>query len=209
MVDTGFWVEKEKVHRLSGNYMRHKSGKGLFNISKASAERYRKPYLADKKRYLSGGGGLLSTVSDYYRFCRMLLNHGQLEGVRILGAKTVAFMTKNHLPAGDDMRSFIWGTPNPLTADYFQPGVGFGLGFKVVLDPVASGELQSVGSFGWGGAASTRFWIDEEEQLIVIFMTQLMFNDHLLIRVDSWLHTAVYSALSHSYSERHGIKARL
>ena len=104
----------------------------------------------------SGGGGLLSTAGDYVRFCQMLLNGGELDGARILSPKSVALMATDHL-AG------IGG---------FRAGAGFGLGFSVVLDPGALGELASVGEYAWGGAAGTRFWIDPTERLIGIFMTQ-------------------------------------
>ncbi len=104
----------------------------------------------------SGGGGLLSTSMDYLRFCQMLLNGGVLDGARILAPKSVALMATDHL-AG------ISG---------FRNGVGMGLGFSVVQDPGATGELSSVGEYAWGGAAGTRFWIDPQERLIAIFMTQ-------------------------------------
>ena len=104
----------------------------------------------------SGGGGLLSTSHDYLRFCQMLLNGGKLDGVRILSPKSVALMASDHL-AG------IKG---------FGNGAGFGLGFSVVLDPGAGGELASKGTYAWGGAAGTTFWIDPRERLIAIFMTQ-------------------------------------
>lgn len=104
----------------------------------------------------SGGGGLLSTSSDYLRFCQMLLNGGELDGVRILSPKSVALMSTDHL-AG---------------IEGFGNGAGFGLGFSVVLDPGAGGELASKGTYAWGGAAGTTFWIDPRERLIAIFMTQ-------------------------------------
>jgi CubicO group peptidase (beta-lactamase class C family) len=119
-------------------------------------------------RACSGGGGLVGTASDYLRFCRMMLNCGELDGVRLLGPKTVAFMTRNHL--GGDMASM--GQPRFSEATF--EGVGFGLGFSVTLDPVRAQLIGSAGEYAWGGAASTAFWIDPEEDMIVILMTQLM-----------------------------------
>ncbi len=106
----------------------------------------------------SGGGGLVSTARDYMRFSQMMLNGGELDGVRILSPKTVELMTINHL--GD------------IKMGFGGRGIGFGLGFAVALDQGRIGELGSVGEYNWGGAAGTRFWIDPEEQLIGIFMVQ-------------------------------------
>ncbi|MCC5859693.1 MAG: beta-lactamase family protein [Ectothiorhodospiraceae bacterium] len=119
-------------------------------------------------RACSGGGGLVGTVGDYLRFCRMLLNGGALDGERLLGPRTVAFMTRNHL--GGDMASM--GQPRFSEASF--EGIGFGLGFSVTLDPVRAQILGSAGEYGWGGAASTAFWIDPQEEMIVILMTQLL-----------------------------------
>ena len=104
----------------------------------------------------SGGGGLVSSASDYMRFAQMMLNGGELNGVRILGPKTVSMMSRDHLDGAPGMR----------------PGTGFGLGFGVVLDAGATGEAGSDGEYNWGGAAGTRFWIDPEERLIGLFMVQ-------------------------------------
>lgn len=114
-------------------------------------------------RAFRGGHGLVSTSPDYLRFAQMLLNGGELDGVRLLGRKTVELMTVNHLP------------PHLLTIEvggFENPGYGYGLGFGVLMDPVQTGILGSAGSFDWGGAASTEFWIDPTEQLIGIQMAQ-------------------------------------
>ena len=116
----------------------------------------------------SGGGGLVGTVGDYLSFCRMLLSGGELEGQRLLGPRTVQFMTRNHL--GGDMASM--GQPRFSEATF--EGVGFGLGFSVTLDPVRAQLIGSAGEYAWGGAASTAFWVDPSEEMIVILMTQLM-----------------------------------
>ncbi|MFG1927405.1 serine hydrolase domain-containing protein [Cryptosporangium sp. NPDC048952] len=141
-------------------------------------------------RYLSGGGGLVSTRSDYHRFARMLLNRGELDGVRLLGDRTVRFLAANHLPGGADLEQF----GRPLFAETPFRGVGFGLGVSVTLDPVAGRNLGSVGEFGWGGAASTAFWVDPAEQLVVVFLTQLLPSSTYPIR--SQLRQLVYSALT-------------
>jgi CubicO group peptidase (beta-lactamase class C family) len=109
--------------------------------------------------HFSGGGGLASTAHDYLRFCQMLLNGGHLDGVRILSRKTVELMTSDHLDG---------------IAGYSSPGSTFGLGFSVVTDPAKTGSLDSVGTYAWGGAAGTRFWIDPKEELIGIFMVQIL-----------------------------------
>lgn len=113
---------------------------------------------------------MVSTAADYLRFCRMMLNGGQLDGVRVLGRKTVELMTMNHLPGGRALTDLTTG----LFSEVENEGTGFGLGFSVNLNPVLGGSLGSVGEFAWGGMASTIFWIDPVEELIVIFMTQLV-----------------------------------
>jgi CubicO group peptidase (beta-lactamase class C family) len=138
---------------------------------------------------LQGGGGLVSTAGDYLRFARMLLGGGELEGVRVLGSRTVAYMARNHLPGGADLDAF----GRPLFAETTFEGVGFGLGFSVVQDPVAAKTPSSPGEFGWGGAASTAFWVDPVERLTVLFFTQLMPSSTHPIRPQ--LHQLVHQAL--------------
>ena len=139
--------------------------------------------------WLSGGGGLTSTLADYHRFAEMLLQGGQLGDVRLLGERTVRHMTKNHLPGGADLAAF----GRPLFAESPFDGVGFGLGFSVTLDPVATRTLGSPGEFAWGGAASTAFWVDPAEDITVVFMTQLLPSSRYPVR--SQLRQLVYSAL--------------
>ncbi len=164
MVDTGFFVPEEKLSRFAANYQRG-PGKQLQRVDDPQASAYAKP-----PRFLGGGGGLVSTAADYLCFCRMLLGGGEFNGARILGPKTIELMTRNHLPGGRDLAQTSVG----LFSETTMRGTGFGLGFSVNLDPVASGVVGSVGEYAWGGAASTVFWIDPAEELIVIFMTQLM-----------------------------------
>jgi CubicO group peptidase (beta-lactamase class C family) len=153
MVDTGFYVPKEKLNRFAEFYSYDKDGKmqvvgphdGLNHDFSA------KPALS------SGGGGLVSTTSDYMRFCKMMLNGGQLDGVRILSPLTVELMRTNVLAP---------------TVPILAPGAGFGLDFAIYTDPAAAGGYYGKGSFWWGGAAGTWFWIDPVNDLIVVGMIQ-------------------------------------
>ena len=156
MEDTGFYVPAEKISRFATLYKAEETD---------SFERDETLYWGDFSklpRLLSGGGGLVSTASDYMRFCQMLLNGGELDGVRLLSRKTVELMTANHLP--DEL----------IRQGNMTKGYGFGLGFGVLLDVAQSEALGSEGEYSWGGAASTGFWIDPNEELIGILMTQFM-----------------------------------
>ncbi len=155
MVDTGFVVPPEKLGRFATLYARQPDG------SMAVGETVENSEFVGEKRYLSGGGGLTSTIQDYLRFCQMLLNAGELEGERLVSRKTVELMTTNHLP------------PSMLPYDK-DDGHGFGLGVSVLMDLGRWGRLGSVGMYGWGGAANTSFWIDPQEALIGVLMTQYM-----------------------------------
>ena len=138
----------------------------------------------------SGGGGLVGSIDDYARFCQCLLNEGELDGVRLLGRKTVQFMRQNQLPGNRDMAAMgqaVWSETS-------YAGIGFGLGFAVVLNPVQAGMITSAGEHHWGGAASTFFWIDPVEQLYVIMLTQLYPSSSYPLRTE--LRTAVYQALT-------------
>jgi CubicO group peptidase (beta-lactamase class C family) len=162
MDDTTFIVPEEKRARFAANYVPHpKSGIMLFDDPATSR------YLGDRKME-SGGGGLASTTGDYLKFCTMLRNKGTLGGIRLLGRKTVELMTTNHL-RGDmgDMGQARFSESSYL-------GIGFGLGFSVMLDPAKAQILGTPGEYAWGGAASTAFWVDPGEDMIVIMMTQLM-----------------------------------
>ena len=121
-------------------------------------------------RVLGGGGGLQSTAFDYHRFSQMLVNEGTLDGVRILSPRTVRYMASNHLPGGADLTEY----GRPLFSETTVDGVGFGLGVSVTIDPVKARVPGNVGEFGWGGAASTAFWVDPVDQLVAQFFTQLL-----------------------------------
>jgi CubicO group peptidase (beta-lactamase class C family) len=144
----------------------------------------------------SGGGGLISSAKDYLIFCEMLRQGGSYGGVRFLGPKTIEFMTMDHLTA--DVRN-KGATEYP--AQHLYPGQSFGLGFGVITNPAQTGVISSMGAYSWGGAANTKFWIDPEEDLIAIFMTQVMnapFGDQL--RFD--MKVATYQAITELGSQR-------
>lgn len=162
LVDTDFHVPEAKHARLAANYAPDGKG-GLQLIDDPAQSRYLKP-----RRVNSGGGGLVSTIADYERFCRFMLRKGELDGVRLLGRKTVELMTSNHLKG--DMGDM--GTPRFSETTY--EGIGFGLGFSVMIDPAKAQILGTPGEYSWGGAASTAFWIDPREEMFVVFLTQLM-----------------------------------
>ncbi|GAA4881751.1 serine hydrolase domain-containing protein [Actinomycetospora straminea] len=136
-----------------------------------------------------GGGGLVSTAADYHRFTRMLLGRGEVDGVRVLGSRTVDYMGRNHLPGGLDLEQ----VGRPLFAEMPFDGVGFGLGVAVVGDPVRYRTLASPGEMSWGGAASTAFWVDPVERVTAMFFTQLLPSSAHPIRTQ--LRGLVYQAL--------------
>jgi CubicO group peptidase (beta-lactamase class C family) len=161
MGDTGFEVDDQDIDRLANLY-KYKVGDRMALSETAGKSRFRAPV----SRF-QGGGGLISTLSDYLRFQQMLLNKGCLGDVRILGRKTVEYMTANHLPG--DLASM----GQPRFGETVFEGVGFGLGFAVMLDPAKAQLLASVGEYNWGGSASTAFYNDPLEDMSVIFLTQL------------------------------------
>ncbi|NKC33457.1 serine hydrolase domain-containing protein [Falsiroseomonas selenitidurans] len=162
MVDTGFHLREGQQARLAANYARGPHG-ALQMIDDPATSRYLHP-----RAVPSGGGGLVSTAADYLRFCRMLLNKGQLDGVRYLGRKTVELMMSNHL------RGDMAAMGQPRWSESTAEGIGFGLGFSVMLDPARAQILGTPGECAWGGAASTAFWVDPAEAMAVILLTQLM-----------------------------------
>ena len=164
MTDTGFWADGAKAERLAALYTADPATREAVRLDAMGSAALSKPAM------LSGGGGLVSTAADYHRFVQMLLNEGELDGVRILGTRTLRYMTRNHLPGGVDLEAF----GRPLFAETSFDGVGFGLGFSVVDNPVANKVLSSKGEYAWGGAASTAFWVDPAEQITALFMTQLL-----------------------------------
>ena len=138
----------------------------------------------------SGGGGLASSIADYHRFCRMLLNGGALDGVQIISPKTLELMTANHLPGGQDLTQMS----KSLFSEAEMAGIGFGLGFATTIDSAATLTPCSTGDFYWGGMYSTAFFVDPVEDIIMIFMTQLMPSSTYPVRRE--IKTMIYSALA-------------
>ena len=153
MVDSYFYLPREKASRFATVYSAGASG-----LTRAPNEKMGQgDYITGPRKSFSGGAGVLSTAADYARFLQMLLNGGELDGVRLLGPKTVQLMTSNHV------------------GSLYQEGrFGFGLGFEITEHVGRSGRPGSVGEFGWGGAYYTKFWVDPVEKIVAVFMTQLL-----------------------------------
>ncbi|MEV1288202.1 serine hydrolase domain-containing protein [Micromonospora sp. NPDC049679] len=183
MTDTRWWVEEGEGSRLAALYAPHPATGQAVRLEQAGARALEKP------EFLSGGGGLISTAADYHRFTQMLLREGELDGVRLLGNRTVRFMTRNHLPGGKDLAQLSAGG----FAETVLDGIGFGLGFAVVQDPVPSRVPSSVGEYYWGGLASTAFWVDPKEEITALLFTQLVPSSTHPLRPQ--LRQLVYSAL--------------
>jgi len=184
MLDTGFSVPTTAAARFTSLYAKLKPGE-LTRIDNAATSLYLQP-----PAFLSGGGGLVSTLGDYQKFASMLLAHGVGEGNRLIGRRTLEYMASNHLPGGRLLNEL----GQSLFAEVAMDGMGFGLGFSVVEDPAANGSLCSAGEFAWGGAASTAFWIDPVEEITAIFMTQLLPSSTYPLRRE--LRAAVYQAMT-------------
>ena len=167
MHDTFFNVPESKVARLAGGH--------LWNAKRQLMEPMPAGQLPPPSgvTLFSGGGGLISTARDYWRFCEMLRQGGSLDGVRILGPKTVQAMTMARLTP--QVRN---NGATEYPASHLYPGQSFGLGAGVITDPAQAQVISSQGEYSWGGIANTKFWIDPEEDLIVVFMSQVMGTPH-------------------------------
>lgn len=176
MVDTLFRVPEDKLSRFATLYGDTKENKLDILTHEMFGD-----YVNTRLHY--GGGGLVSTLPDYLRFAKCLLNKGDLDGFRLIGRKTLEMMAINHLPENVS-----------LPSDWL-PGFGFGLGFSVVKDVAATGEMGSVGNYGWGGWASTNFWVDPQEDLTAVLMLQYI-PDKIDYPVRADFRTAVYQALN-------------
>ena len=175
MKDTHFYLPMSKLPRFVGLYEPGKDKKiELIEAPDQNSRFVRKPHV-----YFSGGGGLVSTTTDYYRFQQMMLNGGELDGARILGPRTVRLMTTNHI---GDKEVWLRGT-----------GYGFGIGYSVVTDIGQSAMPTSLGTYAWGGAYCTAFWVAPEDEMIGILMTQVRPYKHLNIRED--VRTLAYQAI--------------
>jgi CubicO group peptidase (beta-lactamase class C family) len=181
MTDTAFSVPDDKADRLASLYAPDPQ------TNKAVAP----PEVRARKigDFLSGGGGLFGTAGDYHRFCQLLLAGGELDGARLVSPKTIRMMASNHLPGGVDLEAMAL----PGFSETSRRGMGFGLGFSVVLNPAWTKVSGSHGEFGWGGAASTAFWVDPRERITAGFFTQLRPSSTWPIR--SRLHQLIYQAL--------------
>jgi CubicO group peptidase (beta-lactamase class C family) len=186
MKDTGFHVPSEKVERFTAMYgPPAKAGEELTLLEGIDASRY----TAGPATFFSGSGGLVSTAGDYIRFAQMMLNGGELDGTKILSRKTVELISANHLRP--EMIPF--GFNDPRLA-YVTRGWGFGLGYAVLLDVPLHGMAGSIGTFKWAGAANTDHWIDPQEELIGLLLTQFMPNGHY--PVDRQFRNIVYQAIA-------------
>ena len=197
MSDTDFYVPADKAHRFAACYSADPKGGMTFHATdrKGTLTLQDDPatssFLAPPS-LISGGGGLCSTAADYLTFCRALLNGGELGGVRLLGPKTLKLMTTNHLPGGVDLPVMS----RSLFSEASYNGIGFGLGFSVTMDPTQTLIAGSPGEYAWGGAATTSFFIDPAEELITIFMTQVLPSSAYPLRRE--LRSMVYAAITDS-----------
>ena len=185
MADTFFQVPADKAARIPEGFAFDPETK-MKLIDKAGAD----SMWAKGWSFNSGGGGLASSVADYYRFCRMLLNGGALDGAQILSPKTIELMTANHIPGGQDLTQMS----KSLFSEAEMAGIGFGLGFATTIDSAATLTPCSTGDFYWGGMYSTAFFVDPVEDIIMIFMTQLLPSTTYPVRRE--IKTMIYSALA-------------
>jgi CubicO group peptidase (beta-lactamase class C family) len=186
MIDTDFQVPADKAERLAACYQAAPGGKMVLQDDPAKS-----PFLSVPS-FISGGGGLVSTAKDYLQFAKMLAGGGSLGKVQIISPKTLQLMTSNHLPGGKDIATMSIS----LFSEATYAGVGFGLGFAVTTDPAKTLIPATAGDFFWGGAASTFFWVDPKEELIAMFLTQLMPSTTYPVRRE--FRTLVYSAFMES-----------
>ncbi len=185
MTDSFFQVPADKAARIPEGFAFDPETK-MKLIDKAGAD----SMWAKGWSFNSGGGGLASSVADYYRFCRMLLNGGALDGAQILSPKTIELMTANHIPGGQDLTQMS----KSLFSEAEMAGIGFGLGFATTIDSAATLTPCSTGDFYWGGMYSTAFFVDPVEDIIMIFMTQLLPSTTYPVRRE--IKTMIYSALA-------------
>jgi CubicO group peptidase (beta-lactamase class C family) len=176
MVDTDFWVPEDKRSRLATLYMFNpKTGQLV------PADGFMVLPVDKMPTAPNGGGGLVSTMADFTRFATMLSNEGELDGVRILAPTTIRLMATNHL------------TDDQLAKKPLGDGVGFGLGVAVIMDPARAGTIAGKGSYSWGGAAGTWFWVDPENDVAFLGYIQVLGGSRL--RLDEMSAQLVYQAL--------------
>lgn len=185
MNDTYFQLPAEKADRLTSLFTKQADGSRIETDPASAESSWVKPVTL-----FSGGGGLVSTASDYLKFCEMLRGLGAYEGTRVLGRKTAEYMMRNHLPGNADLTSM----GQPVFSETAYDGIGFSLAGSVVIDAAKAKALCSEGEFAWGGVASTGFWVDRAEGIVAIFMTQLMPSSSYPIRRE--LRSLVYQAIT-------------
>ncbi len=183
MTDTAFFVPEEKRSRVSSLYRYDE-----VNHSKIKLDTLGNSSLENPK-FLSGGGGLISTAGDYFKFIKMLEGRGKSGDVRIVSSRTIDLMTQNHLPNNADISTF----GRPIGEEFLYDGLGFGLGFSVVVDQAKTRVACPKGTFAWGGMASTAFWVDPVNEISAMFFTQLIPSGVYPIR--QYLRSLVYAAL--------------
>jgi CubicO group peptidase (beta-lactamase class C family) len=195
MTDTYFFLPPDRRDRLTAVY----GSRADRTIERApDGPTGQGDYVDGPRQSFAGGAGLLSTARDYARFLQMLLNGGELDGVRILSPKTVALMTANHLPGGKEIADL-----SPTTDAFNESGyrgIGFGLGVAVTLDPARVGIPGTAGEFTWGGMASTTFFVDPKEEMAVVFMTQVILDTARRVRLRRDLRSLIYGAMTESYA---------
>ena len=184
MHDTGFWVPEEKYERVASLYRYDET-----NHKKAKISGFANSSL-EKPAFLSGGGGLISMAGDYFKFIRMLEGRGKSGNVQLLSPSTFEMMVMNHLPNNADISTF----GRPLGEEIFYDGLGFGLGFGVVVDQAKTRVACPNGTFSWGGMASTAFWVDPVNEISAMFFTQLIPSSTYPIR--QYLRSLVYAAVT-------------
>lgn len=186
MADTGFDVAPGGSERLADCWA-YQPGRPPKLVDRGADSKLLHP-----AKFNSGGGGLIGTIGDYHRFARMLLGKGELDGARVLAPKTLALMTSNFLPGGADLASIS----QSLFSESTSAGMGFGLGFAMVIDPAKTLMPASLGEFYWGGAYSTAFFVDPLEGITMVFTTQLYPSSAYPVRRQ--LKTLIYAALTDS-----------
>ncbi|MFC7378363.1 serine hydrolase domain-containing protein [Brevundimonas sp. GCM10030266] len=186
MVDTAFQTRADNQHRLVTFYQDDQQG-GLKEVEEVLGAPIN-PFTAPPE-FEDGGGGLVSTISDYARFAQMILNKGELDGARILAPVTVELMATNVIPDA------VLATTNPLRLLPFNPAFGFGLGFSVMKDPRRLGSTEGRGTLAWGGMGGTWFWIDPENDLVFVGLIQ-RFADPISGEFRAKARTFTYTALT-------------
>mmetsp|Transcript_6786 Transcript_6786/g.17358 ORF Transcript_6786/g.17358 Transcript_6786/m.17358 type:complete len:389 (-) Transcript_6786:216-1382(-) len=188
MHDTGFVLRGDQKDRLTNLQLAHPKGHRL----DVTAMQHKNKEYTSEKRLFSGGGGLLSTMRDYARFCQFCLNKGELNGRRIIGRKSFEYAVSNHLPGGKD----ILALATPSCESMGIPGIGFGLGFAVDLGTTSM--IQSGGTFYWGGMANTIMFCDPAEDLFALLYTQVINLDEIQVPLRETFTNMVYAALTES-----------